>query len=211
MFSLGKAIILLAFVASLCSWAAEEQPKYKTQPQRAQVEKSKTAKPDYILQPSDLIRVQIFQEDDLNREVRISQEFTVTLPLVENVDLKGKTAKQAEAYIRELYARDYLVKPQVNLFVVEYAPRRVYVAGAVASPGAVLFQQEQGLNLIEAISLAGSFNRLSDKKRVTLKRTNSDGVSETKVINVEELMKGEGSEPWPLQPGDVINVPERVL
>ena len=32
--------------------------------------KSDGAKPDYILQPSDLIRIQIFQEDDLNREVR---------------------------------------------------------------------------------------------------------------------------------------------
>ena len=164
-----------------------------------------------MLQPSDLIRVQIYQEDDLNREVRISQEFTVTLPLIDTVSLKGKTARQAEAYIRDLYARDFLVKPQVNLNVVEYAPRRVYVAGAVGTPGVVLFQQEQGLNLIEAISRAGSFNRLADKKRVTLKRTISDGTSETKTINVEELMNGDSSETWPLQPVDVINVPERVI
>jgi hypothetical protein len=52
---------------------------------------------------------------------------------------------------------------------------------------------------------------LADKKRVTLKRTISDGTSETKTINVEELMKGDSSETWPLQPGDVINVPERVI
>ncbi len=173
--------------------------------------KNLISKADYVLQPSDLIRVQIFQEDDLNREVRISQEFTVTLPLVNSVDLSGKTARQAESYIRDLYAKDFLVQPQVNLTVVEYAPRRVYVAGAVGAPGVVLFQQEQGLTLIEAISKANSFNRLADKKRVTLKRTMPDGTSETKTINVEELMKGDSSETWPLQPGDVINVPERVL
>jgi len=172
---------------------------------------SDSSKADYVLQPSDLIRVQIFQEDDLNREVRISQENTVTLPLIDTVSLKGKTARQAEEHIRDLYGRDFLAKPQVNLFVLEYAPRRVFIAGAVGKPGVVLFQQEQGLTLIDAISRADSFNRLADKKRVTLKRTNADGTSETFTINVEELMKGESNKTWPLQPNDVINVPEKIL
>jgi polysaccharide export outer membrane protein len=173
--------------------------------------KSDAAKPDYILQPSDLIRIQIFQEDDLNREVRISQEYTVKLPLVDTVDLKDKTARQAEEYIRVLYGRDFLAKPQVNLFVLEYAPRRVVVAGAVATPGVVLFQQEQGLTLIDAISRAGSFNRLADKKRVTLKRTKPDGSTETFTINVDDVMKGDTNQTWPLQPNDVITIPEKIL
>jgi len=97
--------------------------------------KSNGAKPDYILQPSDLIRIQIFQEDDLNREVRISQEYTVKLPLVDTVDLKDKTARQAEEHIRQLYGRDFLAKPQVNLFVLEYAPRRVLLPVPSRRPG----------------------------------------------------------------------------
>jgi len=173
--------------------------------------KSEISKLDYVLQPSDLIRVQIFQEDDLNREVRISQEYTVKLPLIDIVDLKDKTARQAEEYIRDLYGRDYLAKPQVNLFVLEYAPRRVFVAGAVGTPGVVVFQQEQGLTLIDAISRAGSFNRLADKKRVTLKRTKADGTVEGFTINVDELMKGETNQTWPLQPNDVITIPEKIL
>lgn len=173
--------------------------------------KSNGAKPDYILQPSDLIRIQIFQEDDLSREVRISQEYTVKLPLVDTVDLKDKTARQAEEHIRQLYGRDFLAKPQVNPFVLEYAPRRVFVAGAVATPGVVVFQQEQGLTLIDAISRAGSFNRLADKKRVTLKRTKADGSTETFTINVDDVMKGDTNQTWPLQPNDVITIPEKIL
>lgn len=173
--------------------------------------KSEISKLDYVLQASDLIRVQIFQEDDLNREVRISQENTVKLPLIDTVSLKDKTVRQAEEYIRDLYGRDFLAKPQVNLFVLEYAPRRVFIAGAVNKPGVVLFQQEQGLTLIDAISRADSFNRLADKKRVTLKRTKSDGTTETFTINVEELLKGDSNQTWPLQPNDVINVPEKIL
>lgn len=201
-------VVCLLFSISVSCSAEQETPSKLISGQSKAVG---VAKADYLLQPSDLIRVEIFQEEDLKREVRISQEFTVTLPLIDTIDLRGKTARQAESYIRDLYARDYLVKPQVNLFVLEYAPRRVYVAGAVTTPGEVLFQQEQGLNLIAAISRAGSFNRLADQKRVTLKRTLPDGTSETKTINVEELMKGESNETYPLQPGDVINVKERIL
>ncbi len=178
---------------------------------RPKPSKTEISKLDYVLQSSDLIRVQIFQEDDLNREVRISQENTVKLPLIDTVSLKDKTVRQAEEYIRDLYGRDYLAKPQVNVFVLEYAPRRVFIAGAVNKPGVVLFQQEQGLTLIDAISRADSFNRLADKKRVTLKRTKSDGSTETFTINVEELLKGDSNQTWPLQPNDVINIPEKIL
>lgn len=204
-----RLAFFLAAVACSASMAAAAQ---SDSPSRSGAAKALDAsKADYVLQPSDLIRVQIFQEDDLNREVRISQENTVTLPLIDTVSLKGKTARQAEEHIRDLYGRDFLAKPQVNLFVLEYAPRRVFIAGAVNKPGVVLFQQEQGLTLIDAISRADSFNRLADKKRVTLKRTKADGVPETFTINVEELMKGESNHTWPLQPNDVINVPEKIL
>jgi polysaccharide export outer membrane protein len=204
-----RLVLLLAAVVCGASVAVAAQ---SDSPSRSGASKAADAsKADYVLQPSDLIRVQIFQEDDLNREVRISQENTVTLPLIDTVSLKGKTARQAEEHIRDLYGRDFLAKPQVNLFVLEYAPRRVFIAGAVNKPGVVLFQQEQGLTLIDAISRADSFNRLADKKRVTLKRTNADGTSETFTINVEELMKGESNKTWPLQPNDVINVPEKIL
>jgi polysaccharide export outer membrane protein len=87
----------------------------------------------------------------------------------------------------------------------------VFVSGSVGAPGVVLFPREQGLTLLDAISRAGSFNRLADKKHVTLKRTGADGKPDTFTINAEDLMKGDSTETWPLQPNDVINVPEKIL
>ena len=145
---------------------------------------------DYVLQPSDLLNVQIFQEDDLKRDVRVSQEYSITLPLIGKVDVKGKTLRQAEEMIRVLYDRDYLVNPQINVVVVEYAKRTVNVIGQVNQPGAVLFPQEQGLTLLDAISRAGGFTRLADLKIVKLTRTNADGKSDTYVIDVGSLIKG---------------------
>jgi len=166
---------------------------------------------DYILQPSDLLNVQIFQEENLKRDVRVSQEYSITLPLIGKVDLKGKSLRQAEELIRVLYDRDFLVNPQVNVVVTEYAKRSVNVIGQVNQPGAVLFPQEQGLTLLDAISRAGGFSRLANRSQVKLTRTNPDGKSETYIINADDLIKGNSSNSWQMLANDIVFVPERIL
>jgi polysaccharide export outer membrane protein len=166
---------------------------------------------DYLLRPSDLLHFQVFQEEDLTREVRISQDYTITLPLIGTVSVKGKTLRQLEQQVRVLYDRDYLVNPQVTLLVREYAKRTVDVQGQVGQPGAVEFPHEKGLTLLGAIARAGGFTRLSDKSKVMLTRTNVSGQRETIRINANELIEGRSKEPWALNPDDSIFVPERIL
>lgn len=166
---------------------------------------------DYVMQPSDLIRVLIFQQPDLLREVRITQEYTITLPLIGTIDLRARTVRQAEEIIRSLYDKDYLVNPQVNLTVLEYTQRTVQVVGAVNQPGAVVFPPEQKMGLIEAIARAGGQSRIADLKRVRLTRTNAEGKAENQIINVDDMMKGNSNEQYLLLKGDVIFVPERLL
>jgi polysaccharide export outer membrane protein len=168
-------------------------------------------RPDYILQPSDLLHVQVYQEDDLMRDVRISQEHTVMLPLIGSVDLKGKTPREAEIIIRDLYNKDYLVNPQVTVSVLEYAKTSVDVLGSVNTPGSIEFLPEQPMNLLDAIARAGGFNRLADRKHVTLTRSGDDGKQEKTTINTDELIQGSAKQAWPLIKGDVIFVPEKLL
>jgi polysaccharide export outer membrane protein len=184
--------------------AADEAPAAPAAP--AQAEST-----DYVLQPSDLIRVLIFQQPDLLREVRITQEYTITLPLIGTIDLRDRTVRQTEEIIRSLYDKDYLVNPQVNLTVLEYTQRTVQVVGAVNQPGAVVFPPEQKMGVIEAIARAGGQSRLADLRKVRLTRTNADGQSENRIINVDEMMKGGSNQQVLLLKGDVIFVPERLL
>lgn len=169
------------------------------------------ARSDYVLQPSDLLRVQIFQEEDLMREVRVSQEYTIVLPLIGSVDLRGKTLRQTEETIRDLYDRDYIVNPQVNIMVLEYVKRTVNVLGSVNSPGPVLFPQEEELSLLDAISRAGGFSRLADRKHVKLSRTTADGKTEAIEINADDLIKSGNTKSYTMQKDDVLYVPERVF
>lgn len=167
---------------------------------------------DYVLQPQDVVKVQVFQEDDINKqgEVRLSQDSTVQLPLIGIVDLKGKTVRQAESLIRDLYDRDYLVNPGVTVTVIKYNERVVKVFGMVNTPGPVQVPPEGPLTFMEAINRAGGFNRYADQKRVTLTRTAPDGSAENQTIDAAKILKG-GPGDVVLQPNDSINVPERVL
>ena len=171
-----------------------------------------SAQAEYVLQPMDLVKVEVFQEQDMERQVRIAQDSTVSLPLINRVDLKGKTMQQAQDIIRDLYNKDFLVNPQINLTVMEYAKRDVKVLGQVGKAGAVDIPTDRPLKLLDAIALAEGFTRLADRKRVTLTRTDAEGKTTTTEINADSIIQSRNSaDQWVLQQGDVINVPERLL
>jgi polysaccharide export outer membrane protein len=180
-------------------------------PEPASTASKTPAKEDYVIQPSDLLQVQVFQEDDLTRQVRVTQGGAISLPLIGSVSLKDLTIKQAQERIHDLYDADYLVNPQVTVSVLEYAKRNVNVIGAVNTPGAVPFPQEEGLNLLDAIARAGGFNRFADRKKIKLSRLDADGHTQTFIINADDLMESGNTTSWPLKRDDVIFVPERIL
>jgi polysaccharide export outer membrane protein len=175
--------------------------------------KSANSPVNYVIQPGDVIRVQVFQEDDINKQTEalsVSREATVTLPLISSIDVKGKTTQEAGELIRSLYDKDYLVNPQVTVTVVKYVERNVQVFGSVNKPGNVQFPPEQGLTLLSAIIRADGFSRLADKKHVRLTRADADGKTQTMTVDVDGILKG-GPGDVTLQPNDTIDVPERIL
>lgn len=173
---------------------------------------ARAAAEEYILQPLDQIKVEVFQEPDLTRELRISQDGAITLPLIGTVNLRGKSIQQAEMLVRMLYDRDYLVNPQINILVIEYAKRSVDVLGAVGSAGTIDIPPEQPLNLLGAVARAGGFTRLADRRKVKLTRV-EDGKTTTYEINADNIIesKADDQDAWLLRAGDVVFVPERLL
>lgn len=167
--------------------------------------------PSYRLQPMDLIKVQVFQEPDLERELRVSKDSSIVLPLVGRIEVKNHTLREVETMVTDLYKQDFLVNPQINITVLDYAQRTVNVLGAVNSPGAVVIPPERDLMLLDAIARSGGFSRLANRSKVSLTRTLPDGRTENYSINVDMVMSGDGTHRWPLQSGDAVYIPERVL
>ncbi len=74
---------------------------------------------NYLLKNNDLIRITVFQEDDLTTESRISKTGYITFPLLGLLHLEGMTVSAAQEEIRALLDKDYIVHPHVTLSVIE--------------------------------------------------------------------------------------------
>lgn len=164
---------------------------------------------NYVLRSGDLVRIQVFQEPDLDRDLRVAQDATIVLPLIGTVSVGQRTLREVEADIARRFDADYLVNPQINVTVLQYAERRVNIMGMVNQPGTVVFPPEEQMSLLDAITRAGGFNRLGDRRRVRLTRTGANGETEQFTINTDEILQGTATEVWVLEPGDNIFVPER--
>ena len=165
---------------------------------------------NYVLKPSDVISLDVYQEPDLNKEVRIEADGTVSLALIGKVKLAQMTVAEAQSLITDLYDRDFLVEPQVNVLVISFSPKFVRVLGHVGSPGMVDIPPDKDLSLIDAITQCRGVSRLGDDRKLTITRTDSDGQTKAFEVNFRKIKRGE-SKDYNLQEGDIIYIPERLI
>jgi Polysaccharide biosynthesis/export protein len=89
----------------------------------------------YILSPNDQVGVEVFGEDDLRTLGRLNAEGNLSVPLIGSVHLAGLTLGQASTKLTDLFGRDYLVNPRVNVMLIGYAKRRFTMLGQVNAGG----------------------------------------------------------------------------
>ena len=163
----------------------------------------------YRLAPNDVIRVKVFQEDDLTTELRLAKDGTATFPLLGTINLADKSVDEAASYIRDLLGKDFLVNPQVMVTVVEYSKRRFTVLGQVQKPGSYDIPSEESVSLLQAIAMAGGFTRLAVQSKVMVTRTT--GGKKTLTVDVKSAANDPGTKPFDILPDDTIIVAERVF
>ncbi len=165
---------------------------------------------NYVLSPNDLIKLTVFQENDLETTVRISKDGSVTFPLVGQVKIGGKSPQDAAKIVRDLLAKDFLVNPQVNLTVMEYSKRRFVVLGQVQRPGSYDMPDRDAMYLLQAIGMAGGYTRIADASKITLRRT-INGKEDVIKLNAKSLAKEGSKADFEIQSGDVITVGESIF
>jgi protein involved in polysaccharide export with SLBB domain len=165
---------------------------------------------DTVLHNNDLVRITVFQEDDLLTEARISKNGSIIFPLLGSVELAGKTVNQAVTEIRERLDKDYIINPQVTLTVLEYATQWVTVLGEVQKPGTVEIPPEGNLDLLGAIALAGGYTKIAAPNRISVRRT-VNGQDEVIQVNGKDLAKNTNTKIFYVHPGDTIMIGQSVF
>lgn len=187
-----SGLIAIALLATGCS-ETDDAPGIPLQP-AATTTNNFVAKPGerYTLRPTDVLRVEIYQEVDFRPEVSISQEGDVVLPLVGKVQVAGMTLNEAQQRLTERY-RAYYKEPQVSILITKYAERKVHVDGLVGRPGPVLFPNEENMTLMRAITAAGGILPRGARNDVTLKRV-VNGQETTRYIDTAEISSGKAAD-----------------
>jgi len=159
----------------------------------------------YRIGPGDLLEIKVFEVDQLNQVVRVSEDGSITLPLLGRIEIEGLTQSGVVQKLTTLLQAKYVKNPQVTVFIKEYKSQQVAVIGAVEKPGN--YELVGRKNLLQMISQAGG---LTDKAtdEIFVLRDAGDGAASSIPIDLKDLMvNGNQKLNIPIEPNDVINVP----
>jgi len=148
---------------------------------------------DYRLGSGDKIRIQVFGEEDLGMEVRLSDAGTISYPFLGEIEVMGLTVGQLEYNIVGGLKPDYLIDPKVSISILEY--RRFYIHGEVRSPGGIPYLP--GLTLRKAIALAGGFTERASRTKIFVIHDGMEKVTDRAV----PIRLGDQ-----IRPGDIITI-----
>ena len=125
-----------------------------------------------VVSPGTVLKITVYEHDDLTSVVQVAEDGTVVLPLIGKVQVNGMTIPQVTTKITAELADGYINRPQVNVFVQNFRNRKVTVLGEVNRPGLQEFSGQT--TLLEIISAAGgltadagdtvSIKRIEDNK-----------------------------------------------
>ncbi|HMS86463.1 MAG TPA: polysaccharide biosynthesis/export family protein, partial [Nitrospira sp.] len=145
----------------------------------------------YRLGPNDVVRVQVFGEDDLSVERTVDGDGTITFPLIGGFSVEGKTVQEFQDELTTRLQAGYLRHPKVTVFITKH--RNFTVSGEVKRPGG--FEYREGVTVREALALAEGFSEKANRDEVMVTRLNG-GSPQTVLVPLDA----------PVLPNDLIIV-----
>jgi polysaccharide export outer membrane protein len=191
--------------------SAENDSAVQLSVQEQQIAGSIDYKKQYKINPTELLQITVYQEPDLERTVRVTNDGCISYPLIGKVQVSGLTVIEAEEKIAALLGKDYYVNPQVSIFIKEFQAEKVVIIGEVKNPGAYDLPQGREITLLEAVALAGGFTKVASADSIRIIRV-ENGKQKYIPVRVSDITKGgDKSKDIILKPGDIIYIPERIF
>jgi len=158
----------------------------------------------YVVGISDVLRVSVWKNDELEAEVPVRPDGRISLLLIGDVDVAGLTTE----HIRQVLTRRYeqfVNAPGVSVMLTEINSRKFYVLGEITEPGA--YDLALPTRLLQALAMAGGLTEFAKKDHVILLR-DIDGTRQRYMLNLKMITSGNQPEnDVILEPGDTIFVP----
>ncbi|MHB8254058.1 MAG: polysaccharide biosynthesis/export family protein [Acidiferrobacter sp.] len=204
---------LVAILALVGLSACAETPMRPAQTSQSGASKTALAEtPHYRLAVADVVEISVWHHKRLSETVPVRPDGRVSMPLIGAVVVAGNTASGVAHVIQKRLAY-YVRDPQVTVIVkqvtVDSYEDRVRVTGAVEHPASLKF--EPGMTVLDAVLDAGGVNSFAAANDTEIHR--QVGKSE-RVLHVQLgkiLSDGHLGTDYPLRPGDIVTVPQRLF
>lgn len=166
----------------------------------------------YRVQPQDVLRIIVFEHPELTNPSGTANELSGRVvnsdgrfffPFVGAVEAAGRTVQDIQTTLVQGLAR-VIRDPQIDVSVLQYRGQRVVVAGEVRTPGAQALTDVPP-SVAEAVAQAGGVTAEADLSQVTVTRGNRS----VPVDLYAYYYEGRTAQNLRLEPGDVVNVPDR--
>jgi polysaccharide export outer membrane protein len=183
----------------------------------AKKDQATTAPEDYIIGSEDKLKIQVWDNTDLDRTVQVSREGIFYFPLIGSVKADGLSVAQLEKELSRRLADEYLINPHVTITIEEYKNKKVFVLGEVDKPGTYYLTGRT--DLLDVISQAGGQTENAGDEIIIIRPQNNlkkeaptmpneVGDREIITVNLYRLMRGDVTTNIDLQKGDTVFVPK---
>ena len=142
---------------------------------------------------------------------RISENRTITLPVVGEIEVAGKTLAEIESLIIDAYYPKYTLEcPNIFVRLEERLEEPLFsVLGLVNKQGNFPYPPDSQYNLMQAIGFAGGLDRVAEPHFATIYRLKHDGTIASavfQIVNTGEKSMLKEALNIPIKPGDIIDV-----
>lgn len=162
----------------------------------------------YHIGAGDDLNVFVWQNNDLSTHIKVRPDGMISLPLVNDIPAAGKTPTELAQDI-EHRLKKYVNNPTVSVMVNSFVgldSEQIRVVGEAAKPQTIPYRKR--MTALDAMIAAGGLTRYAAGDRSTLVRT-VDGRQESYTLRLSKLLQdGDMSANVPLEPGDVIVIPQ---
>jgi polysaccharide export outer membrane protein len=196
----GSLLLLSVFLVHFAAFAASNPTPVFVGKPAGDSEGSSS----YIIGAQNLLQIKIFGEADVNQMYRVDEDGYVKHTLAGRVKVGGLTVTEAEKLLEQKLDGDYIINPQINIFVLEYS--RFSILGEVRKPGN--YELTGKMSVIRAISLAGGFTPIANQRGVQIIRKQAYGAESRIGVDAVKIMEGNSSSEQELQADDVVVIPK---
>lgn len=127
----------------------------------------------YTVNPGDVLRIDVWNEESLSREVLVRPDGLISLPMAGDIDTSSKAPSEVAEQISGALGQYMKDTPRVVVSLASVGGNKIYVIGKVVRPGEYVVTSDT--DVMQALALAGGLNTFAAENDIRVLRRTADG------------------------------------